>query len=115
MVLLETLDDVVGPRGDSLIPVHLPETVFKKCNDIILAALKDHGLPHSEPSLVPALKDAWMQQLRDSREQKHVPVIWRIDAIRCWQLIDRRIDEYVWPTTVSHASTLSLTISFQSV
>lgn len=91
-----TLDEVMGETGDSIIPILAPPSVIERCNALITAALEEHGLPRSsEPSLVPALKPQFMDQaVQHTLEGETImPMLWRIDAIRAWQLIDRRIDE----------------------
>lgn len=91
-----TLDEVMGETGDSIIPILVPPSVVEKCNALITAALEEHGLPRSsEPSLVPALKPQFMDQAVEHKldEEEIMPMFWQIDAIRAWQLIDRRIDE----------------------
>lgn len=95
MILAETLDEVLGSRGDSIIPVILPKMVAEKCNQLILDALKEHGLPAFEPSLIPALKPNRPQVMsnRSAEGEDLVPMFWCIDAVRAWQQIDRRIDE----------------------
>lgn len=94
MALCSTLDDVMGEDGDSIIPILLQPAVIEKCNALISAALEEHGLPRSsEPSLVPALKPRMMREVQAPDGEQLVPVFWRIDAVRAWQLIDRRIDE----------------------
>ncbi|KAF8320032.1 hypothetical protein DL93DRAFT_2164204 [Clavulina sp. PMI_390] len=93
MKLSETLDGVIGPDGDSEIPLHLPPSVMTKCNELIDAALQDHGIASTEPSVIPALKNHLTAKIESTYDEDLVPAIWRIDSIRCWQLIDRRIDE----------------------
>lgn len=95
MVLAETLDEVLSSNGDSLIPIIVPMMVAEKCNQLILDALKEHDLPASAPSLIPALKPGTQQVIenRSAEGEDLVPMFWHIDAIRAWQQIDRRIDE----------------------
>ncbi|KAF8319266.1 hypothetical protein DL93DRAFT_2094740 [Clavulina sp. PMI_390] len=93
MKLSETLEGVMGPEGHSEIPLHLPEAVISKCNELIGSALRDHNLPYSEPSITPALNREKMAEITSTFHEDLTPVIWRIDSIRRWQLIDRRIDE----------------------
>lgn len=94
MVLRSTLDEVMGEEGDSIIPVCAPPAVVDKCNSLIAAALEDHGLPgSSEPSLIPALRLQFMERVTPISGETLRPMFWRIDSIRAWQLIDRRIDE----------------------
>ncbi|KAF8319264.1 hypothetical protein DL93DRAFT_2164482 [Clavulina sp. PMI_390] len=93
MKLGNTLAEVLGSGGDSEIPIHLPPTVMLKCNELIAAALRDHDLPCTEPSITPALKDDLIAAITSTYSEDFIPVIWKIDSIRCWQLIDRRIDE----------------------
>lgn len=97
MALGTTLSDVLGPDGDSIIPVFLPPRVVERCNDLIADALKDHCLPNLEPSLSPAIKTDQLRQTEEDAEsvgQEYlIPTFWHIDAVRAWQLIDRRIDE----------------------
>lgn len=88
----------MGETGNAIIPILAPPSVVEKCNALIIAALEEHGLPQSsEPSLVPALKPTFMDQAVEHKldEEEIMPMFWRIDAIRAWQLIDRRIDESV--------------------
>ncbi|KAF8319265.1 hypothetical protein DL93DRAFT_2164483 [Clavulina sp. PMI_390] len=93
MKLGETLEEVMGSEGDSEIPLHLPPAVMLKCNGLISAALRDHGLPYSEPSITHALNQKTMAEITSSFREDLIPVMWKIDSVRRWQLIDRRIDE----------------------
>lgn len=97
MTLGATLSDVLGRDGDSIIPVFLPARVVERCNGFIADAAKDRGLPHLEPSLSPAIKSDQLRQAEEDAEsvgQEYlIPTFWHIDAVRAWQLIDRRIDE----------------------
>lgn len=97
MILAETLDEVLSSEGDSMIPVIIPTMVVEKCNQLILDALSEHGLPASEPLLIPALKPHIQGPLRprsdDNDAEDLVFMMWHIDAVRAWQQIDRRIDE----------------------
>lgn len=99
MTLGKTLQEVVGESGDTLVPIFLPPAIIDKCNDLILSALKDHNLPSSVPPLTPALKEQYMQQIGERMARRNnevlLPTLWHIDSITAWQLIDRRIDEYV--------------------
>lgn len=81
----------------------IPRSVMDKCNQLILEALGEHGLPASEPPVELALKgtllDGWVERAqRKALEQGlsgdyDVPIFWNIDSVRAWQQIDRRIDE----------------------
>lgn len=99
MTLQKSLAEVSGPTGDSVIPLFLPAVVLDRCNELILAALKDHDLPHAEPPIIPALKPPSLEKIQASFEEQGIepciPAFWRVDSIRAWQLIDRRIDEWV--------------------
>lgn len=107
--LSSTLDEVLASGADSVIPVILPSSVMAKCNELILQALKDHGLPADNEPVMVALKgsllDEWIDRAREKAEDGDydVPVFWHIDAITAWQQIDRRIDEWVvvFPTIIN--------------
>lgn len=97
MVLADSLEKVLSSEGDSIIPIILPMNVVEKCNQLVSDALSEHGLPASEPLLIPALKPEFQRPFtkRSTGGENLVPMLWHIDSVRAWQLIDRRIDEWV--------------------
>jgi hypothetical protein len=61
------------------------------------AHFEDHNLPSFVPPLTPASKEQYMRQIEETMVRRNIevllPTLWRIDSIRAWQVIDRRIDE----------------------
>lgn len=96
MFIGDNLDDVLGPEGNAVIPLFLPELFWTFANDLITLSLGERGLPSSQPPLTNGFKRT-MPEL-SSLSFTGIPLnlaFGRIDSISAWQLIDRWIDEWV--------------------
>lgn len=80
----ESVDDLLS-KHDVLIPLVVSPKFMKFANQSIKAALVDHGFPGVD-ALHPISK-------ADHKNSAEIPVIWRLDNILNWQMLDRRIDE----------------------
>ena len=90
MVIKKSLEKVLSPDGDTLIPLWIPESFVTFANEMIARALAAHCLPQNTPPLYSALHDP----LEDSEVAGDLrPFYWKIDDVCAWQKIDRRIDE----------------------
>lgn len=97
IILADTLADVLGPEGDTIIPLFLPTQVVSFANDTISKVLEELSLPNTHKPLTDVLVTSEEDgpsngnRLWGTEDIVH----WRINAITVWQLIDRRIDECV--------------------
>lgn len=79
VTIASSLADVLGPTGDSNIPLLLPEDLIFFANNLITEALIEKALPYDVPSLKLVLSDEdpphpFLPQLR--------AVYWYIDSVR---------------------------------
>jgi len=103
MVIKESLEEVLSPDGDTLIPLWIPESFVTFANEMISRALVAHCLPQNTQPLYSALNNP----LEDSQVAGDLrPFYWKIDDLCAWQKIDRRIDEIyevLWAFRSAHA------------
>ncbi|KAF8307466.1 hypothetical protein DL93DRAFT_131186 [Clavulina sp. PMI_390] len=124
-----SLEEVMAPDADMIIPLLIPadSNIVAWANKMLKDAFREHGLPYDQdPITMPFGKtgdnnkapnvdedeegdgdgedeDEW----RMDRDVQLDVALWRVTALTCWQLIDRRIDEIaemLWSYHFGYAS-----------
>lgn len=76
-----------------MIPVFLPINVAKRCNDLVMTASKEQGIPCFRAPLTPLFVGQHPEHLDHLDNEATVPMFWHCDSVRSWQQMDCRIDE----------------------
>ena len=92
IVLSSSLEEALGEKGDFLIPLFLPRSVYNTCNELVLEALKANGLSEVPPLRLALLDEHKVGKLSEVEDNLCL-AYWYIDSVTGWQQIDRRIDE----------------------
>lgn len=86
----DTIDELLSREKDIQIPVFLPQHFLDFANKLILEALQQAHPPSKERSdFEEPLKMFYKGEGCDPA------VLWRLDCVLNWQMLDRTIDEYV--------------------
>lgn len=95
IALMRSSSDAMGPsgKGDVVLPLFVPQAIFHVVNELHQARWAGSLLP-----LTPALKEQNQLQVENflaSLDVDLMPVFWRLDGLRVWQMVERRVDECV--------------------
>lgn len=96
-----TVDEILSPENDIVIPLLMGKPFFDFANDTTSKALDDQGCSSQEPLLVrvnpvddfPDDYDGFHGY--DQEVEEEFLVLWRLTRVLNWQMLDRRIDESV--------------------
>lgn len=104
-----TVSEVLSPKKDILIPILIPDDFLEFANEMTVQALRQALNLDQSVDLEP-LRPAKTDPQDDEGEGGEKLVIWRLDKVLSWQMLDRRIDEFVY-FLLLNALILLLTIS----
>ena len=90
-----SVEDLLDPTEDLLIPLWLPNAFVKVANEVVNSALQDLGLPTEDVLIIPKIRQ-WNGKEKADNAFGLQPVYWRLSVITMWEQLDRRIDECVF-------------------
>ena len=85
-----TLQPLLGPEGDLVIPVVIPGQFLDFAKGVLERAFEDRGIRFSAERVFVEVVNLPPTEISP---YKDVLVFWRITTLSMWQQIDRRIDE----------------------
>jgi hypothetical protein len=86
----DSVTELFTDKKDVLIPLVLPEPFFEFAKKMLSEALKDVRFQRSPDATLPLVSLKSMEEPGGD-----VLVLWRLDPVLNWQMLDRRIDEFV--------------------
>ncbi|KAJ7497784.1 hypothetical protein FB451DRAFT_1335825 [Mycena latifolia] len=89
----DSVDEVLTPKHDIVIPLRLEKSFMEFANTEIVAALQDakQRVGLDENDCAPPLTS--INNVDSHRNEEEVLALWRLNKILNWQMLDRRIDE----------------------
>lgn len=84
-----SIDTVLSSSNDLAIAIFTTTEFVEFANELVMKALSKKGLPSKIPL------EILTKPVRDEHEEL-VVALWRFDKVLNWQMVDRRIDEYVY-------------------
>ncbi|KAF9458011.1 hypothetical protein BDZ94DRAFT_1292213 [Collybia nuda] len=88
----DSVEVLLSSKHDIAIPLFLSPDFMDFANDIIKTALTEHGLAPVE-ALQPYSNETSDSDEDGEDDPEEIMVLWRLDKILNWQMLDRQIDE----------------------